>query len=373
MADTTIEGQLQALAKSIAEWNIDLLIRPTNAGSYSFEELRDVFVAIKTFYNDLASAPLTLVPTSIWNEPLEFAKALIDSVSKVQGFDFKTYDPNQTRNQLIGRVQSDWRDAYNRTASHLTYIRVSSGTVAQELKGLRDMASAIKTEASAAANDYVSRANAAEQQLHNRLAELEKAIAAERESAKSAGVAAQAGEFDLEAQSARTTSWIWLAATIISVIVGLIVVQCIFLKDLPSSGAPSLSAQTTNRVALTAAIPAPASQATPDSKMITAAVLQQTIARILIVTLVYSVIVWCARNYFASRHNYTVNRHRRNAMQTFRAFVAGSEDKATQDFILRQAALCAFSPQQTGYLKDESLPTPAPASQIIDVVKSDSK
>jgi hypothetical protein len=56
-------------------------------------------------------------------------------------------------------------------------------------------------------------------------------------------------------------------------------------------------------------------------------------------------------------------------MQTFRAFVEGTKDLATQDFILRQAAACAFAPQQSGYLKDESLPIPAPASQIVDVVK----
>ena len=112
-----------------------------------------------------------------------------------------------------------------------------------------------------------------------------------------------------------------------------------------------------------------ADASTISNHAITIEALQQTVARILIITLLYSVVVWVARNYFASRHNYTVNRHRRNAMQTFRAFVEGTEDKATQDFILRQAAACAFAPQQTGYLKDESLPTPAPSSPFIDIVR----
>src|SRR6266542_3728871 len=106
-----------------------------------------------------------------------------------------------------------------------------------------------------------------------------------------------------------------------------------------------------------------------EGKVVTIAVIQQTIARLLIITLLYGAVVWCARNYFACRHNYTVNRHRRNAMQTFRAFVEGTKDPATQDFILKQAAACAFAPQQTGYLKDESLPAPVPASQIIEVGK----
>ena len=102
---------------------------------------------------------------------------------------------------------------------------------------------------------------------------------------------------------------------------------------------------------------------------LTAAVVQQTVARVLIVSLLYASVVWFARNFFACRHKYTVNRHRRNAMQTFRAFVEGTQDPATSDFILRQAAACGFAPQQSGYLKDESLSIPAPASQIIDVVK----
>jgi len=52
---------------------------------------------------------------------------------------------------------------------------------------------------------------------------------------------------------------------------------------------------------------APASDTSIESKTITAALLQQIIAQFLIVTLLYSAVVWCARNYFACRHNYTVN------------------------------------------------------------------
>lgn len=60
-------------------------------------------------------------------------------------------------------------------------------------------------------------------------------------------------------------------------------------------------------------------------------------------------LVLCARNYSASKHNAVVNRHRQNALLTYRAIATAAGEKGTEDIILANASACIFSPQETGY------------------------
>jgi membrane protein implicated in regulation of membrane protease activity len=67
-------------------------------------------------------------------------------------------------------------------------------------------------------------------------------------------------------------------------------------------------------------------------------------------------LLMCARNFFSHKHNAIVNKHRQNALLTFKALVdaAGSEER--RDVILTYAASCIFSPQETGYAKGSGAP-----------------
>lgn len=75
-------------------------------------------------------------------------------------------------------------------------------------------------------------------------------------------------------------------------------------------------------------------------------------------------LVLCARNFFSHKHNAIVNKHRQNALLTFKALVdaAGSEER--RDVILTYAAACIFSPQETGYAKGSSPPPDMPLNII---------
>ena len=56
-----------------------------------------------------------------------------------------------------------------------------------------------------------------------------------------------------------------------------------------------------------------------------------------------------SRNYTTHKHNAVVNRHRQNALLTYRALVEASATKGTEDIVLAHAASCIFSPQETGF------------------------
>jgi hypothetical protein len=67
-----------------------------------------------------------------------------------------------------------------------------------------------------------------------------------------------------------------------------------------------------------------------------------------------------ARNFLAHVHNGIVNRHRQNALLTFKAMTEAGASPAARDIVLGQAAACIYAPQETGYTKgaptEQSLP-----------------
>ena len=354
-------GRLQAIANQITGLDLELLVKPAQGGTYNFEPNRELIKFILNFYADVVSLELSHVPQPVLEQMYNQTNSVWNALNSIRQFNYRQGDPNQQSASLVQNLQAQWREAYNFAISHIAFAKISSSAIAQELETIKSLVNQMRSDWGKAAGDYKTQKEAADKQMTDRISEFEKVLAAAREASGKAAVSRQALEFETEAQKCLSASRWWFGATVCVIAASLTVVYFIFLK------APQkpLAATVTQAV-----IPATSTDISSASNhAITIEALQQTVARILIITLLYSVVVWVARNYFANRHNYTVNRHRRNAMQTFRAFVEGTEDKATQDFILRQAAACAFAPQQTGYLKDESLPTPAPSSPIIDIVR----
>lgn len=362
------DSRLRELARKIAAYDIKHLIQPALAAPFNFEEYESFFRNLLSFYQEIADTNLSNVPPDRLEDMLRKSESVLQSLNQVRDWNVTSGgDTKQERSSRIGRLLSDWREAYLESVHHLAFAKISASSIDEEVKRLRSFTDSTSRFALKIAGEYTEKTSAAEKQLAGKIEELDKVLAAAREASGKAAVSRQAKEFEDEANQCLRASRLWFGGTIAAVALSLVVVYLMFLSDLhPQKGVTPQQAQsaTVNQIQ----VPASA-DLSGKSHAVTIEVLQQTVARILIVTLLYSAVVWCARNYFASRHNYTVNRHRRNAMQTFRAFVEGTKDLATQDFILRQAASCAFAPQQSGYLKDESLPTPAPASQIVDVVK----
>ena len=81
----------------------------------------------------------------------------------------------------------------------------------------------------------------------------------------------------------------------------------------------------------------------------TSEMFQLVTSKILIFSVLGYLLVMAARNYASHRHNAVVNRHRQNALLTYRALVHASADSGTEDIVLAHAAACIFSPQETGF------------------------
>lgn len=99
----------------------------------------------------------------------------------------------------------------------------------------------------------------------------------------------------------------------------------------------------------------------------TAQSIQLGLAKLLLFSFLVGGIVWSGRVYRAHRHNYVVNKHRQNALSTFKTFVSSTQDQQTKNAVLLQATQCVFAPQATGYITQENEASGTP--QILEIVR----
>lgn len=76
---------------------------------------------------------------------------------------------------------------------------------------------------------------------------------------------------------------------------------------------------------------------------------QLIVSKVLIFGVLSFSLYLSVRNYLANTHNAVVNRHRQNALMTYKALVEAAGPAASKDAVLIHAASCIFGPQSTGF------------------------
>jgi len=77
--------------------------------------------------------------------------------------------------------------------------------------------------------------------------------------------------------------------------------------------------------------------------------IQFVVSKVLIFAILIYLLLLSAKNYLNHKHNSIVNKHRQNALVTYKALVDASGDDGAKEAVLIQAASCIFNPQSTGY------------------------
>lgn len=85
----------------------------------------------------------------------------------------------------------------------------------------------------------------------------------------------------------------------------------------------------------------------------------------LIMGVLFYAITVCVKNFFGETHNFTINRHKANCLNTYKTLIENA-DKQNRGIILQKATEVIFSHQNTGFLKRESgLSSPSPVIEIV--------
>ena len=74
-------------------------------------------------------------------------------------------------------------------------------------------------------------------------------------------------------------------------------------------------------------------------------------SKILIFGVISYIMFLAAKNFLSHKHNAIVNKHRQNALMTFKVLIDAGISQESKDIVLTHASACIFCPQETGYIK----------------------
>lgn len=80
---------------------------------------------------------------------------------------------------------------------------------------------------------------------------------------------------------------------------------------------------------------------------------QLVASKLLIFFVLAYALIQCVRNYSAHKHNAVTNRHRQNALMTYKTLAEAGNTPELRDAVLQHAAAAIYSPNDSGYLKGE--------------------
>jgi hypothetical protein len=307
------------------------LIRTDELGkALSFESGLPVFERILGLFKDLSEVRLDNAPFEVLNQLTNLAQQALNQFQKIQKFSVQQNpsNPAQIRDQLIEQLRDQWNAYYGTITPHIAYA-IRRGTdfdsLEREARGTLSLQNQIVTDLQTEKDQILSEMKGALEQV--------------RRAAAEAGVAQHAIHFKTEAELYRKQAYLWLGAVCAFGVLTIIYAY--------SSVGPEL-----HEIAATG----------PIGKLVPIA-----ISRVIVISILVYGLVWSARNYTTSRHNFVINRHRQNALSTFETFAKASSDKQTKDAVLLQATQSIFAPQSSGYVKGES--EPQPGGHIIEIMR----
>lgn len=246
-------------------------------------------------------------------------------IQQVRDFTLNQNTPGNVCEGIITNVSSAYDDVMNPLLLPLAFTATQATDYAKIEREAKGYHATMKAEAEKL-EKFIKEAHE----------DAAKALAAVKEQAAEAGVSTNAQIFLGEAEKHHTQASTWLKGTIFTasitlvVAVGFLITAFIYHPgDLPAT-------------------------------------IQYLVAKLFVLSTLFFAVFWCSRQYRSQKHNETLNKHRANALMTFRAFVEGTADERVKDAILLQAAQAAFVARPTGFdIPDQERSTINPVVEIL--------
>lgn len=314
----TTDTEKEALKNAITsltrmqKFEVNSLPREDELGkSYSFHNVVEPATRIVELFGRLAPEVLDDFGATQLNQLQGQADACFNLFERVLNFDAKQGNAHKVQQQLIQQIEGAYQGAFNVMLPLVGYSLHKSADFQR-----------LDSEARAALQKIKDETNEITKSLEQKQTESEDALEAIRTVAAEQGVTQQAIYFKKEADQNATDSETWRRRTIkIAWWLGGYSVLTLGLHKIP--------------------LIAPVS---------TYETVQLAISKILIFAVISFILYLSAKNFLSHKHNAVVNRHRQNALMTYKALVEAAGDKQqASDAVLVHAASCIYAPQATGY------------------------
>lgn len=313
----TITNTLEIIIKT----NVKDLIQEKDLGQLSFIDCNEIFKEIIDISEKVNNTNLRGLPFIVLRDFNTILHNIKDIFEKIAGFNVKTNNLNNIRDNLIQELFNHY-DTYFLKAQPilLSGILIDKNLDTEKRKFISLL------------NEAEEKKNAIEDKHKEAAIILENV----QKGATEAGVTTHATIFGKNYLEYNKKVKLWLFLVLVLLVVILYTIYCF------SSIAEDISQYE---------------------------IIQYTINRILILTTLFYALSFVVRNYKATQHNATVNKHRQNALSTFETFIkAAGSDIQTKNAVLLEATHTIFSHQNTGYLKGES--EGDSQNKIIEIIKN---
>jgi hypothetical protein len=349
--------QLHPKLAAIAKLNpTDFVQRERLGEALSFEFAEPIIRQSIALFTGLENFDWARVPAPMIEATNSQAQQALEFLEKFRTFNPGVGNADTERRTLGDQLESHYHGWYVHTGQLLrhfvdepknveldTLVKATNEALARQgqvLGAVVDDSMAAKRrldEEIAAIRDEATR------DAKEKLVEVENTLASVRKLASEAGVSQHAAVFDEEAKKLERISLRWLIASgVFAIFIGAMAFNLIGLSNWDQV---SIGAASNSYIALRPVIE------------------KTTISLLLFFGLFLSI-----RNYSANRHNEIVNRHRMNALRSFETFARSASDDATKNVVLIQATQAIFSPQATGYVKNDG--ENSPSSPIIELIRT---
>jgi hypothetical protein len=277
------------------------LIRTNVLGSaLNFGVCKEIFEKIINITAEIKDGPYDQLPFNKLNTLFEQTRAVTEKLNQIKNFNPETQSSERTN--LIMGINDVFETYYSHIFEILSHIKIQKFKPSEFEKEVKTKLKTVR--------DITNEAN-------KKLTEINDILSKTKQVAGKTGVTEYATYFKEEASEHSQKSNEWLRAVVVMslVVVGWGIILMFWIKR----------------------------------GLTTGEAVQYAIAKFIVLSALFYILVWVTKNYNAHRHNYIVNKHRSNSLNSFETFVKSTEDPTTKDAVLLQATQSIFSPQPSGY------------------------
>lgn len=319
---------IQALTR-LETFKPDELTRTELPEEVSFRQAAPYIEETWRLYRDVSRLSLERASYSMLTQLNGAANSTLSLFDQIRAFVPGQHGPNAVaqRDSIYQQLRDGFENVFEQTMKARAFLTAST----VDPQSLEIDAQRVLTRIDSLYADQ-------QQSLTEKVAAAEAALETVRNAAAEAGVSQNAVYFREEAQQHQRAAKVWLGATILltAITVGFGVASYFYQSS----------------VALN-----PAAWQ----------VVQLTLAKVIIFSILATSVIWAGKVYRAHRHNYVLNRHRQNALSTFQTFSAAASDPDIKNAVLLQATQSIFAVQDTGFSARDSDVSPSP--QILEIVR----
>lgn len=312
MADSNVlKGLIEDLTR-VQEFDANSLVQKDRLGEMAFFDAVVPANRLINLFRKIPVSSLEEFPEGQQEVIQSQAKAAYSLFSQILNYKMTVSDPEGTKVQFIAQLSGAFQPAFSILFPLISYA------VARTV----DFAS-LEARGRAAVQSIDDEKVRILAQIQDTSEQAKQVLTEVREAAAEQGVTQTAKFFATEADSHEKQAKNWLIAS--SVMAAVVLGYSVATLFLPFWFDPQTNVQSVQLIASKALI---------------------------FVVLAYG-LFQCVRNYSAHRHNFVTNKHRQNALLTYKTLAEAGNSPELRDAVLQHAAAAIYSPNDSGYLKSE--------------------